>query len=77
MGVRSCSRNKCTNIMCDTYIPNVGYICDECKHEFMLENIREYKEYEIEEMLTSFLVNSKKQSNTNLMTVEEYFKQNG
>ena len=77
MGVRSCSRNNCTNIMCDTYIPNVGYICDECKHEFMSENIREYKEYEIEEMLTNFLTNSKKQSNTNLMTVEEYFKQNG
>lgn len=77
MGVMSCSRKNCTNIMCDTYISNIGYICDECKHEFMSENIREYKEYEIEEMLTSFLINSKKQSNTNLMTVEEYFKQNG
>lgn len=34
MGVMSCSRNECDNIMCDTYINNVGYVCFECKNEF-------------------------------------------
>jgi hypothetical protein len=34
MGVLSCSRSGCGNIMCDIYIPSVGYVCDECKEEF-------------------------------------------
>jgi len=35
MGVLSCSRKYCTNIMCDIYVPQVGYICYECKREFI------------------------------------------
>ena len=35
MGVKSCSRKNCENIMCDTYIDNIGYICDECQKEFI------------------------------------------
>ncbi len=34
MGVMSCSRKDCDNIMCDTYISDFGYICGECKGEF-------------------------------------------
>ena len=34
MGVMSCSRNNCDNIMCDTHIYDVGYICWECQKEF-------------------------------------------
>ena len=34
MGVMSCSRSECDNIMCDTYIDDVGYVCYECKEEF-------------------------------------------
>jgi hypothetical protein len=34
MGVRSCFRPKCENILCDTYIDSVGYICYECEKEF-------------------------------------------
>lgn len=34
MGVRSCFRPKCENILCDTYIDSVGYICYECENEF-------------------------------------------
>ena len=30
----TCSRLNCENIMCDTYIPEIGYICNECKEEF-------------------------------------------
>lgn len=34
MGVMSCSRRDCENIMCDTYIDTIGYICGDCKREF-------------------------------------------
>lgn len=34
MSVLSCSRNGCNNIMCDTYVDGVGYICNSCQHEF-------------------------------------------
>ncbi|MFW6225469.1 MAG: hypothetical protein ACOC3V_00755 [bacterium] len=40
MGVMSCYRKNCDNIMCDTYIDDVGYICWECKEEF-----KDYIEY--------------------------------
>jgi len=36
MGVMSCGRSGCSNIMCDTYIDGVGYLCNECLDE--LEN---------------------------------------
>jgi hypothetical protein len=34
MGVKSCGRKGCSNIMCDLYIPWLGYICNDCKREF-------------------------------------------
>lgn len=34
MGVLPCSRKGCSSIMCDTYVPDVGYICNECQEEF-------------------------------------------
>lgn len=34
MGVLNCSRKGCDNIMCDTYVESVGYICYECQEEF-------------------------------------------
>lgn len=34
MSVMSCSRTGCDNIMCDTYVEGVGYICYECQEEF-------------------------------------------
>ena len=34
MGVMSCSRKECENILCDTYIPEVGYLCSGCIEEF-------------------------------------------
>jgi hypothetical protein len=36
MGVMSCHRKGCNNIMCDTYIPQIGYICRECQEEFKI-----------------------------------------
>lgn len=34
MGVMSCRRNDCNNVMCDTYVDGFGYICWECQNEF-------------------------------------------
>jgi hypothetical protein len=34
MGVMSCSRKNCDNIMCDTYVQSIGYVCSDCKSEF-------------------------------------------
>lgn len=34
MGVKSCNRHYCDSIMCDTYIPEIGYICSGCQKEF-------------------------------------------
>ena len=30
----SCSKRDCENIMCDTYVDGVGYVCWECKDMF-------------------------------------------
>ena len=33
MGVMSCSRNECENVMCTRYSTEHGYICNECFDE--------------------------------------------
>lgn len=35
MGVMSCDRNGCDSVMCDSYSPQFGYICYECKRELI------------------------------------------
>lgn len=35
MGVLSCDRNGCENIMCDFYSHTHGYLCYECKEELV------------------------------------------
>jgi hypothetical protein len=30
MGIRSCDRKDCENIMCDNYNKDIGYICNDC-----------------------------------------------
>ena len=34
MGVMSCSKKGCEHIMCDTYVNEVGYICQQCQGDF-------------------------------------------
>lgn len=34
MGVLTCVRMGCNNILCDTYVSGIGYICEECQLEF-------------------------------------------
>lgn len=35
MGVLSCSRSDCENIMCDRHSSEFGYICGECFDELV------------------------------------------
>lgn len=37
MGVLSCSRNGCSNVMCDRYSRLYGYICNECFEQLVRE----------------------------------------
>ena len=36
MGVMSCYRPNCENIMCHVYVDGVGYVCHECETEFQV-----------------------------------------
>jgi len=54
MGVMSCSRNGCENIMCSRYSDEFGYICyecfqelkdkQECDHSLSLKKIKKFME---------------------------------
>ncbi len=62
MGVLACSRSGCSNIMCDIYIPEIGYICHECKkqfREYMLNKPHKviFTEENIRESLREFIDN--------------------
>jgi hypothetical protein len=46
MGVMSCDRNGCDNVMCDRHSDKHGYICYECFDELVkkgaMQNISEF-----------------------------------
>lgn len=48
MGVMSCCRKDCHNIMCDNYIRNIGYLCNEC-----LDELYKYKKRNINKFLNT------------------------
>ena len=79
MGVMRCSRNNCDNIMCDTYVDSVGYVCDECKSEFK-EYLNEFSlnpktEGQIIKELKVFMVTSKNTfSDGKEITVDEFLR---
>lgn len=49
MGVRSCDRNGCKNIMCDRASHEHGYICQECFEELVASgpetNIQKFMQF--------------------------------
>lgn len=74
MGVLSCSRPCCDNIMCDTYIENIGYMCDECIAEFkpIVEN-KTVTESDIKVLLEAFMRSEKGTYSQKETTVEGFF----
>lgn len=77
MGVMSCYREGCEEIMCHTYIPYIGYICRECQTEFK-EYLNDGEKTELAEDLIirelEKFMGSRKGSYTqeNTLTVEEF-----
>lgn len=59
MSVMSCSRVDCNNILCNTYVEAVGYICNECQEEFKnyikQKNLNPTKEWKITLELKNFM----------------------
>ncbi len=81
MGVMSCYRMACENIMCDTYVPEIGYICYECQKEFKESMERERKfpsgEGEILNELEKFMASYKNRDRPSPnadMSIDELFK---
>lgn len=75
MGVMSCSRASCENIMCDTYVEKIGYICWECKEEFKTffdaDSYVNLTEGKILTELEKFMKHPKTSSETT--TINEFF----
>jgi hypothetical protein len=66
--------------MCDTYVDDVGYVCNECQKEFkeFLEysNIEPKTEGEIRDELKIFMDTTKRDTSLNReMSVDEFFKE--
>lgn len=81
MGVKTCSRNGCEEIMCHTYINEIGYVCNDCRQEFIdnsggesiAQNIK-INIKSIKEALVKFLETKKDKSIGLSVTLSEYFK---
>jgi len=81
MGVMSCYRGNCPQIMCDTYIDSVGYICYECKNEFKeylsRQKLNPKTEGEIIEELKIFMETRKGYyTQGNEITIDDFFNKN-
>lgn len=79
MGVMNCSRKNCENIMCNTYISDIGYVCNNCQQEFKGIMELEYSnttptfsEDWIIDKLKKFMVTTKN-GHTGNMSIEEFF----
>lgn len=73
-GVLACDRRGCDNIMCDIYVPSVGYVCWECKNEF----VNQCDGADIEGRLTLFMEIDKSGrtlGDSYREKAEEFFKQ--
>lgn len=80
MGVMSCSRKSCENIMCDTYVNSVGYVCYDCQREFedylKSNQLNPETEGQIEKELKTFMDTEKDfYREGNEMSVGQFFKQ--
>lgn len=78
MGVMSCSRSHCDQIMCSTYVQSIGYVCRECQDEFqeylISKNVNPNNEALIRNQLELFMDTRKGTFvTTDEITVAEFF----
>ena len=79
MGVMSCNRKSCENIMCDTYISQVGYICNDCQSEFQEQNGGNYSHRRLIKKLEKFMCEEKlykKEQYNEDLTANDLFRNN-
>lgn len=81
MSVKTCHRKGCENIMCDTYVSEVGYVCNECQSEFRtkmaVESVHPETEGEIVKQLKLFISTEKEPEGSNeKITISEFFNKN-
>jgi len=80
MGVMSCSRRDCENIMCNTHVSGIGYICNDCQAEF--KRTLDYDEYEVVKEddiikeLKKFMETTPTQGSDEKITIREFFSKN-
>jgi hypothetical protein len=79
MGVKSCSRQRCNSIMCDTYVDSIGYVCNECQEEFKLylekKPLHVTTDCQIQRALEEFMVTDKGTYDDGVeITVNEFFR---
>jgi hypothetical protein len=79
MGVMSCSRRNCENIMCRTYVDRIGYICSDCQSEFedylKSKNIKVLSEYQMTIELRLFMESDKDKFKMGTeVNVEDFFR---
>lgn len=78
MGVMECGRTGCNNIMCDTHVDGIGYICNECQEEFKTYAAHNLisNDSDMEYLLRRFMQSYKDSFNDyNAEKIDEYFKQ--
>lgn len=79
MGVMNCSRRGCSNIMCDTHVDEIGYVCRDCQEEFekyLTEmNLNPKTATEIHNALENFMETTpRKNYGDNELSVSEFFR---
>ena len=79
MGVMTCDRHNCYNIMCDTCVDDIGYICSSCQNEFKdylkskgLDGI--ITEGQLRTELKNFMRTEKDNYKGNLVDINTFFK---
>ena len=73
MGVMTCNKNGCTNIMCRTYVNKVGYICDECQESFMTHKLSiASSENQLIKNLNKWMKKEKKIRDSNSINVNQF-----
>jgi len=78
MGVMPCHRHGCTSILCDTYIPEIGYVCSECQREFknflITKQSNSFTEGEILTHLKEFVQTEKNYYSDKQISVNDFFQ---
>lgn len=79
MSVLSCARRGCDEVMCQTYVPDVGYICRDCQKEFKgyvgsRKDVFPDSPMSIEVALKSFMETYKGDFHIREIDVESFFR---